>query len=640
VALGLTVAGPVAQEIPLLVVPGTVAAPAEEPARVRPAPPPPRAGASPIPAESIRSRIHELWFARKEALEASDTVQASARVEELRAYLAHEGITADRDIARGFAYEGYENLREGNYERAREAFLLAGTFDPWLPQAQMGYAWSLLRSGRGVVTFVNEYSKGVRLAWTQLLASELELANLVVVAAAALLFSSIMFCLVVVARCQGRIRHDLFEVLRRVVPEPMARWGAWAIFLLPLLVWAGGFWLLLFWLMLAFRYMRPAERLVGAVVFLMLGLSPLGVGALTSQFEASTDPEVRVAVRALQSGYSPETLRAMGALVRAHPDSPELHLVLGSLYARGERLGEAFDTYQRVLQLAPSNIPALLNTGNIYFRLGEYAQAVSHYKQAAQVRPDLAAAYWNMHLAQSELLHFDEADASLARARELDGPTVGRLLATKKGGGQEILLEQPADLTRVKRELRERPAPGGDPIAALQSPLSLASAGSLFLALLLSMWGRRAEACERCGRPSCSRCALDNRSPELCARCAALLLRKDGIPSDVRMEQMRRLGRKDRLASLVRRGLSILLPGSGHILAGRLAIGLPVLMLWTGSLMFLLARDRLLQSPRVPVSDLPPTSVGVTVALMALLWIAGNVSSSQRIGWMEKNHGA
>ena len=341
-------------------------------------------------ADMIRARVLQLWFARKEALESSNAVLAAARVEELRAYLAQEGITADRDIARGFAYEGYENLREGNYERAREAFQLAGSFDPYLPQAQTGYAWSLLRSGRGVITFVNEYARGVRLAWAQLLTNEIELANLVIVGVAALLFGSIVFSVVVVARCQVRARHDLFETLRRWCPQGLARCGAWAVFLLPLLLWTGGLWLLLFWLVLCFRYMRTPERLVATMVFLMLGLSPLGVAALTSRFEASTDPDVRVAVSAMQSGYTPETLRALAEVTRTHPDSPETHLLLGTIYARGDRLGEAFDTYQHVLELAPSSTAALVNTGNIYYRLGEYAQAVARYKQAVLMRADLA----------------------------------------------------------------------------------------------------------------------------------------------------------------------------------------------------------------------------------------------------------
>ena len=59
-------------------------------------------------AEGTRAKILHLWFARKAALDAADPVEAQARVEELRAYMQDEGITADRTIARGFAYGRFD----------------------------------------------------------------------------------------------------------------------------------------------------------------------------------------------------------------------------------------------------------------------------------------------------------------------------------------------------------------------------------------------------------------------------------------------------------------------------------------------------------------------------------------------------
>src|SRR5262245_56993405 len=205
-------------------------------------------------ADGVRAKILHLWFARKVALENGDTVEADARVEELRAYMLQEGITADRMVARGFAYEGYENLREGNYERSREAFDLARSFDPYLPQAQFGYAWSLLHAGRGVFTFLTEYRRGIGLVWNRFTTDEVQRSNVVVLMALALLCSMTAFTLMVIASCQGRVRHDLFEFARTMMPERGARVTAWTIFLLPLLVWAGGVWLILYWLALCFRY--------------------------------------------------------------------------------------------------------------------------------------------------------------------------------------------------------------------------------------------------------------------------------------------------------------------------------------------------------------------------------------------------
>ncbi len=592
----------------------------------------------------MRATIHALWFARKAVLESGDSVLAQARAEELRAYMQQEGIAADREVARGFAYEGYEHLRLGNFERAREAFDQARLFDPYLPQAQIGYAWSLLRAGRGMVAFVQEYRRGLFLSWQELTADDLQLSNLAVMAALALFASLTMFSLVVVARCQGRLRHDLYEIMRKALPERGARFTSWGIVLLPLLAWVGGIWLVLFWLALSFRYMRLPEKAAAACVFLMLALSPLGVSLILDRFQGSTDPDIRVAVEVLRGGYSPATLRRLEQVVGAHGEEAELHLLLGACYARGERLGDAYDTFRRVLQLNPASARAYLDLGNVYFRLGEHAQAVAQYKQAAQIQPDMISSYWNLYLAQTELLHFAEAEENLARVRALDGGLAGDLLARKKGTtGPGLLLEENADLGLIKRGLRSDAGVEAAVSQSLGGTLTLASGAGLLVALLLTASGRErlAEACGRCGRSHCRRCQIDSGQSGWCARCVHLLLKTDGTSAEVRAEGLVRLERSERLRRGVRRLVSLALPGAGHILAGRIGLGLSLLVAWVSAGTFLIVRDRLLMPARVPVIDFPPAGVIAAGVVMGVIWIAGNaapVARPQTMGALR--HGA
>ena len=582
-------------------------------------------------AEGIRDTIRHLWFARKAALDVSDSVQAQARVEELRTFMSQEGITADRSTARGFAYEGYENLREGNYERARIAFNLARSFDPFLPQAQYGYAWSLLRAGRGVFTFIDEYMKGIRLSWAHFLTDEIRLSNFAIVLAVAVLASMSALSLAVVARCQGRIRHDLFETARRRMPERAARVASWAIFLLPLLAWAGGIWLILFWLVLSFRYMRLPEKMVAGCVFLMIGLAPLGVATALDRFEAATDPEISVVVAALQEGYNPDNVQELQRVVRSHEESAELHLLLGTVYAKGDLLGEAFDSYQKVLELNPIHISALINVGNVYFRLGESSEAVNRYKQALRVQPDLVSAYWNLYLAQTELLHFSESEASLLQARSLHKARVGRLLAQKKDAGARRLIQEQASLGRIRSDLTSGEVEPAQTAESLVSPLSVISGAGFVFALILGV-GRRdgAQACRRCGRTFCARCVGDRSGNGFCKKCVHLFLRTKGITADVRAGELAILSRRDRVSGLIRRLLSTVLPGSGQIMGGRTALGVPLLVGWVLATVFVVSRERLLLPTHVPVSDLPPPSLVIGLVFMVVIWIAGQVASTRR----------
>src|SRR5262249_10751623 len=147
-----------------------------------------------------------------------------------------------------------------------------------------------------------------------------------------------------------------------------------------------------------FRYMRMPERFAAAAGFLMIGLAPLGVSAVLNRVEASTNPETRVVLSAMQAGYNPPPLRQLQEVVKANDEDTELHLLLGTAYVRGDLLGEAFDEYQKVLDREPMNALALVDVGNVYYRLSEYAQAINNYKKALQTNPDLVSAYWNMSL--------------------------------------------------------------------------------------------------------------------------------------------------------------------------------------------------------------------------------------------------
>src|SRR5260221_12191629 len=98
---------------------------------------------------SPEARLQAIWFARKADLEAGDSAAAAGRIEAISDVIRKERLDRVTWLARGFAYEGYEHLREGNYERAREAFDIARRFDNRMPEAQTGYSWAALKAGRG-----------------------------------------------------------------------------------------------------------------------------------------------------------------------------------------------------------------------------------------------------------------------------------------------------------------------------------------------------------------------------------------------------------------------------------------------------------------------------------------------------------
>jgi hypothetical protein len=250
---------------------------------------------------------------------------------------------------------------------------------------------------------------------------------------------------------------------------------------------------------------------------------------------------------------------------------------------------------------------------------------MNRYKQASEIRPDLVSAQWNLYLAQTEMLHFAEAEASLARARDLDNDLVATMLAEKKNAGAGQLMHEPPSLARLKEAIRGRRDPG-EMSASLTGPVSVASGAALLLGLVLCR-GRAASACGRCGRPWCGRCRFDASKLDLCSRCVHLFGNRDRATL-LRADEMSRLQRRERASAIVRRCVSFVLPGSGLLLAGRAALGIALMVAWVLTALLVAARERLLLAPRVPVTDLPHPGIILALLLMLAVWIAGNVAST------------
>jgi tetratricopeptide (TPR) repeat protein len=92
--------------------------------------------------------------------------------------------------------------------------------------------------------------------------------------------------------------------------------------------------------------------------------------------------------------------------------------------------------YQKVLELVPDNLLALVNLGVIEFYAGENASAEGHLKRAVQLKIDAAPAWLTLGIIAMEDNRLDEALAALsqaalhdprnARARNYLGVVVGR----------------------------------------------------------------------------------------------------------------------------------------------------------------------------------------------------------------------
>jgi Flp pilus assembly protein TadD len=105
-----------------------------------------------------------------------------------------------------------------------------------------------------------------------------------------------------------------------------------------------------------------------------------------------------------ESGHWDLAEADLRAALRQRPDEPELLNFLGySWIDRGERLPEALDMVKRAVSLEPQSGAMIDSLGWGYYRLGDYATAVSKLEEAVVLEPGdpdvnnhLGDAYWRV----------------------------------------------------------------------------------------------------------------------------------------------------------------------------------------------------------------------------------------------------
>ena len=114
----------------------------------------------------------------------------------------------------------------------------------------------------------------------------------------------------------------------------------------------------------------------------------------------------------------PDTVEEVLALIDERPGDAELFQLLGKLYLRAGRLGEARDAYERSLALDPNDPWTHLYMGNWYYRVSKLREALEEFKNAAELLPSEAIVYTcqgDIYRAQGRLDLAEEAYRTAVR---------------------------------------------------------------------------------------------------------------------------------------------------------------------------------------------------------------------------------
>ena len=456
-------------------------------------------------------------------------------------------------------------------------------------------------------------------------------ADLFIVAALAIVFTSILLAIALFIRYGRAMAHDFREMLSSRFTGGSVTVLAFALLFLPVFLWLGPMWLLFYWLAIFFPYAGAAERIAIAVLLLLVAFLPVAADYNASRIAGVESPVVMSALSSRDQAYQPEALRRLQELVAVVPDHPVLQVLAGNMQSFEGNEEQAQQHYNRAIELRRTYAGAHVNLGNLLFMNNEFQAAMTAYEKAQRADPDLAIAYYNHSVASGETYKFDQQTRMLENARKADPAFVERV--TRVPPLQKIVMYSPpiAEAWSVTNELSKRPAARAlfgnyasfDLARSSVNPMTTGALVSLLLALLLWMRRRRAglaNACIKCGRTFCPRCKSARESTTYCTQCIHIYLKRDGVSIDTKRKKLEEV--TSHQTGMVRRNkvFATFLPGAAQMMEGRIIAGVLGAFFFGLLVAVAILVGRL--APAIgPAADVAQLMVRiVSIVLAAILW--------------------
>lgn len=540
------------------------------------------------------SPLQRLWFLRRHYLKQDDA-EAAARVGKRMATARVDmGLRNASTVATALIAEARD---ADDPEQAAAAATLATELAPTLPATHLAAARIQRRAGApgsfatlstGLRTIADHPGTRMRLLGT------LALVLLFATGAGATLFAAF-----VTLRHAPSFVHDLSHALNEKAKGILLVTVAVALLTMPLILGFGPAVWIMWLLIVTWLYLRRTERIVAAVVIVFLASLPWTLPRATGFIAfVAGDPGVLAAAR--DEEPSRESRRVLRAMVdRQHPD-PHAMQLLGLIHKRAGEYEEALALLEPLAEQQPRD---WTNVGIVQYGLGRPEAAVESLRKAANAAPDSFAAQYNLMQVLFERARHEEGKKAQAAASAIDPDRTSRLRARIQGFpddaktvagtpdrisaaflnrafveeavSDDVLIARAFDSEGAAGSLAEnlwKSYVGGIPLRTVP----IFAGGVLLLWAVLTVVSRRARTatpCRRCADPVCVVCDGPPRTDQLCPRCVAAFVDSSGTDPAKRRQQESKVDRRERTGRLVRGLLGFILPGSGHVLAGRPARG-------------------------------------------------------------------
>lgn len=542
-----------------------------------------------------------LWLLRQALLASGLRAEAKAQMDALQEGLMRIGAERAPTVADLLLRESQAAVERGDIPAAEEAGRLASGFDPQSPGAQLQEAALVWRTDKSrVFEVAGGVVRGILLRLRSFWGQAFFRANLT---GGLLLGLSLVLAVVAVVlflKYEALLAHDLGEGPLRPLPAGARRSPAVAVYALPLLLGLGIYGALLFLIILAGAYCTRREQVFVSLLLGLVALAPWGFRLIGVTHAAATSPRMRALLEVEAEGLGDTAIPILTHWATERPNDFVPPLYLGILHRRRGDLARALEAQTLAARLAPAEGAPYNNLGNVLLFQGKIDEAERAYRKAQEILPRSARVRLNISRMHIERLQLDQATAEYDEAVRLD-PDLMRNLS--RGGSWRTDRFLPDERLPIERLRALAASLAEEPLAAaLAAPffalvpldqVPIVAGGCLVLFWVVARWrGRRgvARRCVRCGESFCDRCRGPVKEGEHCSQCAAVFVVKRGIAGDTRRERLRLSQESQRRLVWATRLAAGLVPGAGHLFAGRTVVGaiLVIGSLWIAAQAFLL----------------------------------------------------
>jgi tetratricopeptide (TPR) repeat protein len=581
---------------------------------------------APLAAQAEQIAPRDVWPQATGAMDSGDAAAAAKKTNELIDLGKANGIRAFPLYASAAAAFARQAAAQKNQAAANWADRAAEQLDPTSPTVAFTRAdaaadakdWTraLRKAARGYVNVFTDYRSRL-----------VSRGDMLVVLLLALVVTAAIFALALFIRHGRAAAHDFREILGARITGGSVTVLAAALLFLPIFLWLGPLWLLLYWLIIFFGYANPTERTLIIVLMLVVAAAPVVLDLVANRVAGVESPVLVAAIASHERTYQPDALRRLQELVNVVPDRPLLHLLLGNLQLMEGNEQQAANSYRRSLELRES-AGAHVNIGNLHFIDNDVPAAISEYQRAERLDSNLAIAFYNHSVASGEAFRFDEQARMLDQAKRIDG-NVEKLSSPN----QKIVIYRPAisvawrESETIARLGVARTLFGNyayfDPLASAKNPLTLGCLLTAIAAPLLFLKRRRAGfagACIKCGRTFCHRCKSSRESATYCTQCIHIYLKRDGVSLATKREKLDQV--VDYQSGTLRRNklFGAFVPGSGQLLEGRTFAGVVGTFLFIFFVALAVLTGRL-APVLVPGSTAQMVVRAIAIILALIIWI-------------------